>query len=161
VTIDSSAFRNGLGRFATGITVVTGVEADGSHVGMTVNAFTSLSLEPPLVLFCLGRGAYCHDALVGGDGFVLNVLTEDQRHLSEAFSRPLEDRFAGVEYDLWDSGAPILKDCLANLECALEAVHDGGDHAIIVGLVTKLELAENGRPLLYFMGDYKCIGDNV
>lgn len=161
MTIDPTTFRNGLGRFATGITVVTGAEADGARVGVTINAFTSLSLAPPLVLFCLGRSAYCHDALIGGGGFVLNVLAEDQRHLSEAFSRPLEDRFAGVEYDLWDSGAPILKGCLANLECVLEAVHDGGDHAIIVGRVTKLEQAESGRPLLYFMGDYKCIGDNV
>lgn len=161
MNIDPTTFRNGLGRFATGITVVTGADADGAKVGMTVNAFTSLSLSPPLVLFCLGRNAYCHDALVGGGGFVLNVLSEDQRHLSEAFSRPMDDRFAGVEYDLWDSGAPIIKGCLANLECRLEAVHDGGDHAIIVGLVTKLEQAGSGRPLLYFMGDYKCIGDNV
>ncbi|MBT4219115.1 MAG: flavin reductase family protein [Rhodospirillaceae bacterium] len=161
MTIDPTTFRNGLGRFATGITIVTGISDDGSPVGVTVNAFSSLSLEPPLVLFCLGRKTFCLDAFTSGRGFALNVLSEPQRHLSETFSKPLDDRFEGVDHDFWDSGAPILDGCLANLECDLETVHDGGDHVIIIGRVVRLMQAEKGQPLLYFMGDYRCIGDCV
>jgi len=154
VSIDKLIFRKVLGRFATGITVVTGLNDDKVKVGLTVNAFTSLSLEPPLVLFCLDKATASIDAFCVGDGFALNMLSEDQQDLSVNFSSKVEDRFAAVEFETWDTGVPILNGCLANLEGIVDAVHDGGDHLIVVGRVNKIFQAEAGKPLLYFNGNY-------
>jgi len=154
VSIDKLTFRKVLGRFATGITVVTGKSKDNIAVGLTVNAFTSLSLAPPLVLFCLDKSTASIHAFNKGDGFALNMLDEDQQELSVKFSSKIEDRFAGVEFDTWDTGVPILSGCLANLECIIDAVHDGGDHLIIVGRVNRIAQVEEGKPLLYFDGAY-------
>lgn len=159
MSIDKSTFRKVLGRFATGITVVTGLGDDNVPVGLTVNAFTSLSLEPPLVLFCLDKGTGSRNAFTKGKGFALNMLCEDQQDLSVNFSTRKEDRFADVQYEIWDTGVPILNGCLANLECLIDAVHDGGDHLIIVGRVERLNQTESGKPLLYFNGNYARIGD--
>ncbi|NQV47999.1 MAG: flavin reductase family protein [Rhodospirillaceae bacterium] len=157
MSIDSNIFRNVLGRFATGVTVVTGYFDGGLPVGVTVNAFSSLSLDPPLVLFCLDRSTGSLDAFVNGNGFALNMLGKNQQHLSDIFASRKEDRFSGIDYETWNSGAPILSGCLANLECSLEAVHEGGDHLIIVGRVEKLMQADEGRPLLYYQGRYAHI----
>jgi len=154
VSIDKLTFRKVLGRFATGITVVTGLGEDNVGVGLTVNAFTSLSLEPPLVLFCLDNSTASIAAFTEGKGFALNMLSENQQDLSVRFSTKVEDRFAGLDYQTWDTGVPILNDCLANLECLVEAVHDGGDHQIIVGRVGRIAQTDDGRPLLYFNGSY-------
>ena len=159
MSIDNTTFRKVLGRFATGITVVTGLDSDRRPVGLTVNAFTSLSLDPPLVLFCLDNKTASKEAFVLGNGFALNMLGEDQQDLSVNFSTRKEDRFAGVEHEFWDTGVPILQGCLANLECIIDSVHEGGDHLIIVGRVDRLSQAETGRPLLYFNGRYARIGD--
>ncbi len=159
MSINNKTFRKVLGRFATGITVVTGLADDGKPVGLTVNAFTSLSLDPPLVLFCLDKGTGSINAFVEGRGFALNMLGEDQQHLSVNFSTKKEDRFADVDHEFWGSGVPILKGCLANLECLIDAVHDGGDHLIIVGRVEKLDHTDVGKPLLYFDGNYARIGE--
>ena len=160
MSIDNQTFRRVLGRFATGITVVTGLGNDGKPVGLTVNAFTSLSLDPPLVLFCLDNRTASIDSFVKGNGFALNMLGEDQQDLSVNFSTKKEDRFAGTEYEFWDTGVPILKGCLANLECIIDAVHEGGDHQIIVGRVERLSQTEIGKPLLYFNGNYARLGEN-
>ena len=159
MSIDKSVFRKVLGRFATGITIVTGLAEDGIPVGLTVNAFTSLSLDPPLVLFCLDNSTACREAFTKGKGFALNMLSEDQQNLSVIFSSRIEDRFAGVEFQKWDTGVPILSGCLANLECSIDAVHDGGDHQIIVGRVNRLDQTGMGKPLLYFDGNYARIGE--
>lgn len=157
MSINNTIFRNVLGRFATGITVVTGVNENGVPVGLTVNAFTSLSLDPPLVLFCLDSGTASAEAFTKGRSFALNMLNEDQRNLSVAFSTRKEDRFEGVDYELWDNGVPVLDGCLANLECTIDAVHEGGDHLIVVGQVERLRQSEGGKPLLYFNGTYAKI----
>ena len=157
MSIDQTTFRRVLGHFATGITVVTGLTENKTPVGLTVNAFTSLSLSPPLVLFCLDKRTASIDAFDKGNGFALNMLNKDQRDLSVIFSTKVEDRFAKAEHTFWDTGVPILTGCLANLECKIEAVHDGGDHLIIVGLVGRLHQSDNGSPLLYFNGDYAQI----
>ncbi|MBC8268215.1 MAG: flavin reductase family protein [Rhodospirillaceae bacterium] len=154
MSIDKLTFRKVLGRFATGITIVTGLSEDNIAVGLTVNAFTSLSLEPPLVLFCLDKATASVNAFKEGDGFALNMLNENQQQLSVKFSSKIEDRFAGVDFDTWDTGVPILGGCLANLECIIDAVHDGGDHLIIVGRVKRVAQVEAGKPLLYFDGAY-------
>jgi flavin reductase (DIM6/NTAB) family NADH-FMN oxidoreductase RutF len=159
VTIENKVFRNVLGRFATGITVVTGLAEDNTPVGLTVNAFTSLSLDPPLVLFCLDKGTASINAFSKGKAFALNVLGEDQQNLSVNFSTKKEDRFEGMDYVFWGTGVPILNNCLANLECAIDDVHEGGDHLIVVGRVNRLQQSESGKPLLYFNGKYAQIGE--
>jgi len=147
-------FRDAMGRFATGVTVVTGVTPGGHACGITVNAFSSLSLEPPLVLFCLDKTTGSAAAFTEGGHFTVNILTEAQWDLSVHFSTPENNRFEKLDYDTWDSGCPVLKGCAANLECERTGVHEGGDHYIVVGRVTRLNIAENARPLLYFKGSY-------
>lgn len=160
MSIDQTTFRRVLGNFATGVTVVTGMTEKKNPVGLTVNAFTSLSLSPPLVLFCLDKKTASIDAFDKGKGFALNMLNKDQQNLSVIFSTKVEDRFASVEHTFWDTGVPILTGCLANLECKIEAIHDGGDHLIIVGLVVRLHQSNNSSPLLYFNGNYAQIKEN-
>jgi len=159
MTIDSRAFRNALGCFATGITVVTTLCPDGHHVGVTVNSFSSVSLDPPLVLFSLGRASQAYDFFVEGKAFAVNILADGQEDLSNRFSRrDLQDRWDGVGVERWDTGVPILTGCLANIECDRETVYDGGDHAIVVGRVRKLRSTDAGKPLLYFRGSYGQLG---
>lgn len=151
---DSRDFRSALGCFATGIAVITSQPADGHPVGVTVNSFSSVSLDPPLVLYCLGKASQSFDALATADGFAVNVLAEDQAELSVRFSRSaLQDRFAGLSVTAGVTGAPLLAGCLATLDCTREAVHDAGDHIVIVGRVRALSSRE-GRPLLYYRGAY-------
>ena len=157
MSIDQTTFRKVLGNFATGITVVTGLTENEIPVGLTVNAFTSLSLSPPLVLFCLDKRTASIEAFDSEKCFALNMLNKDQQDLSVIFSTKVEDRFEKVEHTFWDTGVPILSGCLANLECKIDAVHDGGDHLIIVGLVVRLHQSDNGSPLLYFNGNYAQI----
>lgn len=151
---DSRDFRSALGCFATGIAVITAQPADGHPVGVTVNSFSSVSLDPPLVLYCLGKASQSFDALAAAPGFAVNVLAEDQTELSVRFSRSaLQDRFAGLSVTAGVTGAPILDGCLATLDCTREAVRDAGDHIIVIGRVRALASRE-GRPLLYFRGAY-------
>ena len=157
MSIDQTTFRKVLGNFATGITIVTGLTENEIPVGLTVNAFTSLSLSPPLVLFCLDKRTASIEAFDSEKCFALNMLNKDQQDLSVIFSTKVEDRFEKVEHTFWDTGVPILSGCLANLECKIDAVHDGGDHLIIVGLVVRLHQSDNGSPLLYFNGNYAQI----
>jgi flavin reductase (DIM6/NTAB) family NADH-FMN oxidoreductase RutF len=159
MTIDPRAFRNALGCFATGITVVTTTCPDGHPVGVTVNSFSSVSLDPPLVLFSLGRASQAYEFFVQGAAFAVNILAADQEDLSGRFSRrDLQERWDGVGVERWDTGVPILTGCLATIECDRHAVHDGGDHAIIVGRVRRLASTETGKPLLYFRGSYAQLG---
>lgn len=152
--VTSRRFRDVLGRFATGVTVVTGVTGDGRPVGVTVNAFASLSLDPPLVLISLARTTADLDAYLKGKKFAVNILSDRQRALSVAFSRRPKTIFRRTAYETWESGCPILAGCLANMECTRIAVHEGGDHFIIVGRVDRLDHADDGNPLVYFRGRY-------
>ena len=161
MTLDSRRFRGALGRFATGVTVVTGLMPDGTPAGVTVNAFTALSLRPPLVLISLADSTTCLDAFVKGDRFAINVLGEDQHNLSLAFATQRKDKFKGLVYETWDSGCPILPGCLANLECTRVAVHQGGDHVIVIGEVDRMEHSEDGNPLLYYRGSYARLGERI
>lgn len=157
--LDSQAFRNALGCFATGITVVTAVAPSGELLGITANSFNSVSLDPPLVLFSLHRAAYSLGAFTDGGHFVVNILSEGQRELSVRFATALADKWSGVEYEFWDTGAPILKGCLAAFECRTRALYDGGDHVIFLGEVLRLRCAVDGRPLLYFRGRYSAMAE--
>ena len=161
MTSGSRRFRGALGRFATGVTVVTGLMPDGTPAGVTVNAFTSVSLRPRLVLISLADSTICLDAFIKGDRFAINVLGDDQHTLSLAFATRRKNKFKGVVYETWDSGCPILPGCLANLECTRVAVHQGGDHVIVIGEVDRMEHSEDGNPLLYYCGSYARLGKTI
>lgn len=155
MTLDSRSFRKALGCFASGVTVVTTLAPETkAPIGVTVSAFSSLSLEPPMVLFCLGNGTSTMDAFKTFGHFAVNILSETQRDLSIRFASRAEDKWQGVSWSAWDSGAPIIGNCLATLECSLVQVVDGGDHQIFIGRVERMKHQEGGSPLVYFRGSY-------
>jgi flavin reductase (DIM6/NTAB) family NADH-FMN oxidoreductase RutF len=155
--VDQAIFRSVLGRFASGVTVVTIREGETDH-GMTASAFCSLSLDPPLTLVCIERSTRMHELLTRVDRYAVNLLTSNQEALSRRFAEPPDDtRFDGVGFDRGVTGAPLLRDVLAHLECDLVARHPGGDHTIIVGRVISASSAEDSRPLLYYRGGYAAL----
>ena len=152
--MDHRAYREALGCFATGITVVTGVSREGELLGFTANSFNSVSLDPPLVLFNLDRKAYSLKPFVESGRFAVNVLREGHEALSVTFARTDKDKWNGVPYTTWDTGCPILEDTLAAFECRTRATYDGGDHVIFVGEVMRMWSDPCGQPLLFFRGRY-------
>ncbi len=156
--VDPDTFRATLGRFASGVTVLTAVDAEGRDHGMTVSAFCSLSLEPPLVLACVDRRAGMHDLFAEGTPFVVNVLAAGQEALSRRFATgELGDRFAGVGYQRAAGGAALLDGVLAWLDCRVAARHDGGDHTVVVGAVGEAGVNDARRPLLYYRSGYASL----
>lgn len=153
--IDPSDFRAVLGRYATGVTVVTTRGADNRPAGLTVNSFSSVSLDPPLVLFCLDRAAGSGPAFAAADFFAVNILAAGQAPVSARFADPVATRFVDDGVTTWETGAPILSEALAALDCRVHARHDGGDHVILVGRVLRAEIMRDGPPLLYWCGDYR------
>lgn len=152
--ISKNEFRQALGRFASGVTVVTAKDADGNLHGITVSAFCSVSLDPPLILVCIDKNTGSHRALIETDAFVVNVLRDDQQHLSEQFAAYLPDKFAAVEYQTGIDNLPVLENALANLECRLVNSHPNGDHTIFVGRIEQATI-NDGEPLVYFHGSYR------
>lgn len=147
------AFRLALGRFVTGITVVTTVSADGRHIGMTVNSFNSVSLDPPLILWSIDRAGSLYEAFVHADRFAVNVLGADQIDLARRFAGAPAERFEGVAIEHGLGGVPLLKGCIACFECSTRHRYSGGDHLILVGEVERFE-QNPGQELLYFGGQY-------
>ena len=147
------------GCFATGVTIITAREDDGTAVGLTANSFSSVSLDPPLILFNLDRAANCASAFGVGRPFAVNVLRDDQQAQSNHFASKVEDKFASGEYS-WtdgDNGCPTLDGALALMECTCDSLHDGGDHWIIIGRVNRAIGDGDGAPLLYYRGRYAAI----
>jgi flavin reductase (DIM6/NTAB) family NADH-FMN oxidoreductase RutF len=157
LSVSSDEFRAVLGRFPSGVTVVTTTASDGADHGMTVSAFASVSLEPPLVLICIERTASAHDALTLAPGFVVNILSANQEQIARRFSIVDIDRFEGVGYGRSAKGYAVLDDVLGVIECSTFALHEAGDHTIIVGQVETAN-ARNGSPLLYYRGGYAQLG---
>lgn len=151
--IDQDTFRSVLGRFASGITIVTARDGGGRDVGMTVSAFCSVSLDPPMVLVCIDKVASMHELLVRGPRFAISILSSDQEASSRRFADPESDRFDGLAYARGESGAVLLAGALAHLECRVAEHFDAGDHTIFTALVERAEPAQ-GRPLLYYRGGY-------
>ena len=151
--VNHDEFRAALGRFATGVTVVTSLDEDGRWHGMTVSAFASVSLEPPLVEICVDRVTATHNAISQTGVFVVNILADDQEVLSRHFSSQRADKFDGIAFQPGIEGIPVLAGTIANLECRVKHTYDGGDHTIFVGEVEQVRLAD-GSPLLYFRGGY-------
>ena len=156
MSFDQRTFRNALGGFATGVTVVSGLARDGKAVGSTVNSFSSVSLDPPLVLFSLVTGNNSAEHFTPGRPFVVNVLAADQTALSNHFAKSFDDKWNGIAHETWDTGVPVVPGAVANFEGEVIANHDGGDHVIVVGRVTRLHAPTEGAPapLLYFKGKY-------
>ena len=154
-------FRDALSRFASGVTVVTGVRPDGGLAGVTASAFTSVSLRPPLIAVCLDKATACIEAFTHGSHFAIHVLGERQKALSVHFARRSLDKFRTIDYRLSRQGCPLLEGGLAIIECSRAAVHDAGDHFLILGKVETLNTAANGVPLLHFRGDYYGLAEKV
>ena len=152
---DPRTLRDALGCFATGVTVVTCVDPAGTPAGLTVNSFTSVSLEPPLLLVCVHKLAASAAALIGVSHFAINVLQTGQQPASIRFATRDEDRFGVTPWSCGEAGAPILKDSLGVFECERFAVYDGGDHHILVGQVVKASFDAGLDPLLFFRGRYR------
>jgi flavin reductase (DIM6/NTAB) family NADH-FMN oxidoreductase RutF len=151
--LDSAHFRQLLGRFATGVTVITLALPDGRPAGMTANSLTSVSLDPPLVLVGIDHAAELYAALLDAPRFVINVLESSQESLSRKFAAKHLDRFDGIGYHSSPDGQPILDGVLASIECVPHATFPGGDHTILVGRVLRGETTD-GAPLVYFRGGY-------
>lgn len=158
MSITDAEFRAALSRFASGVTVVTTRDAEGSLHGLTVSAFCSVSADPPLVLICIAKDTYSHDAFLERRAFVVNILSEDQRNVSEQFALPLEDKFAGIETQEMMSGLPSIVGSLAVLDCTIVQNYDGGDHSVLIGRIDEA-VSDEGSPLLYFRGNYRELGD--
>ena len=152
---DPRTLRDALGCFATGVTVVTCLDPSGNPVGLTANSFTALSLDPPLLLVCVARNASSAEALTRASHFAVNVLQTGQQPASITFSSRVEDRFGQTPWTAGEHGAPVLMDSLSVFECRRHAVHEGGDHHILVGEVVKASFEGGLDPLLYFRGRYR------
>jgi len=150
--IDESRFRQTMGYFASGVTVVTTEYAQKLY-GVTVSSLTSLSLNPPLILICLDHSLRTLDAVLGRGQFVINILDQRQEHLSRRFATREEDKFTGVAWQRGHLELPILDGALAVIECQVFATHPGGDHTIIVGEVLASAIGD-GTPLLYYRRGY-------
>lgn len=151
--IDSDTFRSVLGRFASGVTIVTARDDAGVDHGMTVSAFCSVSLEPPLVLVCVDHAASMHELLRGHANIGISILASHQEAYSRRFANDGEERFDGIAFTRGECGVVLLDDALAHLECRILTHHDAGDHTIFVAQVERAEPRE-GRPLLYYRGGY-------
>jgi 3-hydroxy-9,10-secoandrosta-1,3,5(10)-triene-9,17-dione monooxygenase reductase component len=152
---DAQDFRTAAGQFMTGVTVITTIDAEGQPCGLTANSFTSVSLHPPMVLFCLGNDSASIDAFEAGNGFVVHMLAADQEALSIRFAAKGIDRFQGLTWSPGYNGLPVIPDALATMACELAHTYEGGDHKIYVGEVKSLSTAGPERDALgYFRGRY-------
>ena len=160
-------FREALGCFATGVAVVTAApaaDADqsdkfvGAHIGITVNSFTSVSLDPPLLLWCMDRRSHRHDVFVRARGFTVSILGTGHKDVSMRLARPGEHSLDGIELLRTELGPPAIADSLAILECLAEKTIDGGDHTILLGGVLRVSLPSASPPLVFFRSRYSALG---
>lgn len=154
VTIDSREFRNALGNFATGVTIVTCLDGEGNKVGMTANSFSSLSLTPPLVLWSIAKTSSNFGNFEQAEHFNIHILSAAQQGLANQFASKNVDRFADVELEHSSNPAPALSGCLSRFECSVEHRYEGGDHIILVGRLEHLQ-NQGGEPLLFSQGKYR------
>lgn len=152
---DARTLRDALGCFGTGVTVVTTIDAAGKPFGLTANSFTSVSLDPPLLLVCLAKSASSLPVFAASAVFAVNVLHIDQQIVSGRFASRHEDRFAETPWESWDTGAPIIQSSLASFDCEKFAWHDAGDHVILVGHVRRVRFEPQRDPLIYYRGKYR------
>lgn len=160
--MDSRAFRQSLGEFATGVAVITAQGSGEDLIGMTMSSFNSVSIDPPLVLFSVDRRANSLPAMLEAKGFAVNVLAREQEHISNRFARALSDKWADVKRSVGHAQAPLLTGALAHFECEPYANYDGGDHVIFLVRVLRHSVrAGNPAPLIFFRGRYRDIVDET
>lgn len=166
--MDSREFRDAMGAFSTGVTVITALADNGQPIGLTVNSFNSLSLEPALILWSLSKDSPNFKDFLGCKYFAVNILAKNQRDISNQFSTSnreayvwdnlLPERFAGIDWYKGKDGVPLLPDCLATLECRNSANYVGGDHHILIGEVSRFQCF-GGQPLIFYRGKYRALSD--
>ncbi len=155
--IDGRELRNALGQFTTGVCLITAVTDDGDALALTVNSFSSVSLDPPLVLWNLQNNSEVFSVFAGAKQFAINVLAGNQQELSSRYARRGDHRLDPGQFTIGEHGAPLVNDALASFECSLEATHPGGDHVIIVGRVAAVHQRSEGEPLVFFSGAYRAL----
>jgi len=156
---DSRALRNALGRFATGIAIVTAIDPDGHPIGLTVNSFSAVSLDPALVLWCLDNSSHNLEPFRRASHHAINILSVDQQDLSNRFATWPTDRFAGLSWQAGAGGAPVFPNCCATFEVANETQHLAGDHTIFIGQVERFSETADLAPLLFHAGQYRKLAD--
>jgi flavin reductase (DIM6/NTAB) family NADH-FMN oxidoreductase RutF len=164
MSLSPTEFRKAMGSFATGVTIIT-LDLEGEVHGMTANAFSSVSLDPPLLLVCVDHAARTHAHLHAKKRFGVNILAEHQRVISDYYARPVHtheraQEEAGARFDRTEQGTPILHGALAYLECRLQSAQEAGDHTIFIAEVEDV-VVRQGEPLLFFRGKYRKVGEQV
>lgn len=154
MSVDPKTFRHILGHYPTGVCVITSMQSDGAAAGMAVGSFSSVSLDPPLVAFFPDRGSTSWPKIEATGRFCVNILADDQLWLCSRFASRLPDKFEGVSHRFSEAGLPILDDVVAWIDCTLHAVHEAGDHFVVLGEVKALDVGRDGKPLLFFQGGY-------
>lgn len=152
-TFDAAKFRQVLGHFPTGVTVITAI-ADGSPIGLAVGSFASLSLDPPQVLFCAGKQSSSWPKIQATGRFCVNVLAEDQEDVCRVFASKATDKFAEIGWKRSGNGSPLLDGVLAYIDCSIADVIESGDHDIVIGAVLDLDVLHEGGPLIFYRGGY-------
>ncbi|MFM7736746.1 MAG: flavin reductase family protein [Alphaproteobacteria bacterium] len=155
MAFDQSEFRRVMGHFATGVTVVTTLDADGRPAGLTANAVSSVSLDPPLVLVCIDKKAETAACFTASGVFTVNILSDAQEGLSRRFAKSSPDKFTGVGFTTGTNGAPVLDGAIARIECRIRQSVDAGDHLVHIGQVEAIGVEGELDPLLYFRGGYR------
>jgi flavin reductase (DIM6/NTAB) family NADH-FMN oxidoreductase RutF len=154
MSLDGRELRDALGRFATGVCIITTVSREQKAVGMTANSFSSVSLDPPLVLWSLQNNSDVYSIFAAPRHFAVNILSSEQQAYSNQYAKKGQHDLDPAHYRLGKYGAPIIRGALATFECELHATHEGGDHLIIVGRVTDMHHRPTGEPLLFYCGRY-------
>jgi flavin reductase (DIM6/NTAB) family NADH-FMN oxidoreductase RutF len=153
MSLDPDAFRAVMGRFASGVTIVTATDSNGDDHGMTVSAFASVSLEPPLIVVCIDQAASMYDVLTAAEYFAVNILASTQESIARRFADTGAQRFEGIGYHRGENGVPILNDVLAYIECKRMSSTVAGDHTVIIAETVATSLRD-ARPLLYYRGGF-------
>ena len=156
MAIDGRDLRNAMGLFATGVTIITTKYASGKPFGLTANAFSSLSLDPPMLLICVDKGVDCYACFDESKVFAVNFLSLAQEELSTRFATKGIEKFEGLSYSVGELGVALLDGALAHFECTVAHAHEGGDHTIYLGEVQRLVTME-GDPLLFYQGKYRTL----
>jgi flavin reductase (DIM6/NTAB) family NADH-FMN oxidoreductase RutF len=157
MTFDMRAFRNALGSFPTGVAVVTTTASAEHHLGITVNSFTSVSLDPPLVLWCMDKKSDRYHAFTKAKSYTVSILGTEHRDVSARLATQGNHSLDGIALRATALGPPALADSLASFECEAEAVHEAGDHAILIGRVVRFSRHDDGAPLVFFRGKYGAL----
>ncbi|MGI9025673.1 MAG: flavin reductase family protein [Burkholderiaceae bacterium] len=152
--LDAPLLRRAFGQFGTGVAIIGTRASDGSLVGMTVNSFASISMDPPLVMYCPAKALSAYAVYAGARHFSASVLAVEQQSLSERFAKKGERKWAGVAHILGETGVPLLDEAIVCFECETVAIHDAGDHGLVLGRVLALRVAGAGEPLLFHRSRY-------